>query len=64
MNEQERLYAIGVLEQSPHEIDHIRATILKRRSSITFSDEDQPIGEKGKWMAFDTTLKDSLETLK
>lgn len=61
MDEQELLYTIGVLEQSTKEVDHVCAQVLKRRSSITFTDEDQHIGEKGKWMAFDKTLKESLE---
>jgi len=50
MNEQERLYEIRKLEVTPHRGAQIMAQLLKRRSNITFKDEDQRLPEKSKYI--------------
>lgn len=64
MNEQERLYAIRVLENTPDELAQLKAQHLKRESSITFKDEDERLGRTGRWMSMDVTLEDHFESLK
>lgn len=48
--EQERLYKIRELEQTPHRGAQMIAQVLKRRSSISFSDEGQRIPERSKYI--------------
>ena len=50
MKDKELLYKIRVLERTPNRLAQMYAQALKRKSDITFSDEDQTLPEAGKWM--------------